>query len=714
MPWRGNVRPNRLGLWLVLVLGGVLGQAEGGPAPWKHQRALASFEATAAASAQAPPWGSSSSASSTRGGTLLAAMRRGLAAAAAVGGAAAAVAGAARDPEAGCTLVAPGDAALCRGSVAEEPRGDAQERSVGPAVASARADGRQAGAQVLDHARAREGPRATFALRTRRHGSATERPVRPGIGVWHNSAAERPARPGTGVDTLGVRRDSAPALEAYARGSAASACDAVRGQESQAATIRDAVRGAFALTTRATDASRWATLRRIAVAGRVRLIPARTRTLRLIAGALKRGRYRSGAAYLSLWKRKQRTAGLPWGPDLEEAQKEITRSLRRGLGPSVRANTVRLEDFLGVDVTRAPTPGLPRNSDAAAVEWPLDCFAVASFWMLRGAEAAAILIEQVCFSKDGPAASIALGATKNNPEGRECSRTLRCACGGLTRRVCPVHSLVRIIAAMRERGATGKHPLFAGRVGRAISRKDWVLTVRAATGAARLSEHSARRTGAQYYARRGVVVAVIQFLGRWGSDTVLRYIGEAMHDRAAHAASAAAAAAGDGATVVANFAPAELRRLVKEMVDEVAAVKFGASPPGATLAPVMGLALEDRVEEVMEAIVKAKADAEVLARASVEKHLVLGWGGVRGARGVVTHQVEIGDARYPVASWRAFCGWPFGLAACERRPVQEADCKKCRDAVSGGRRGGQSGGSAAVVARSAAAGPSAAAAALET
>ena len=49
-----------------------------------------------------------------------------------------------------------------------------------------------------------------------------------------------------------------------------------------------------------------------------------------------------------------------------------------------------------------------------------------------------------------------------------------------------------------------------------------------------------RRMGAQYYARRGVPLAVIQHIGRWGSATVLKYVDQALEGRASWAPVVAA------------------------------------------------------------------------------------------------------------------------------------------------------------------------------
>ena len=60
----------------------------------------------------------------------------------------------------------------------------------------------------------------------------------------------------------------------------------------------------------------------------------------------------------------------------------------------------------------------------------------------------------------------------------------------------------------------------------------------------RLSKHSARRAGAQLLVRRGRPLAEVQYMGRWGSQTVERYVAEA----AAHVATQSARPGGTGNT----------------------------------------------------------------------------------------------------------------------------------------------------------------------
>ena len=102
-----------------------------------------------------------------------------------------------------------------------------------------------------------------------------------------------------------------------------------------------------------------------------------------------------------------------------------------------------------------------------------------------------------------------------------------------------MHALARVLESRRSQGATGKDALMAARSGLATSRPAMIGTLRRVFGAGDLSEHSMRRLGAQYYARRGVATPLIQYLGRWGGPTVLPYIGDAFAEAAASASVSA-------------------------------------------------------------------------------------------------------------------------------------------------------------------------------
>lgn len=256
--------------------------------------------------------------------------------------------------------------------------------------------------------------------------------------------------------------------------------------------------------------------------------------LMVIAAALKAGGYRTGAQYLSLYKQVATQAGHLWSPQLEQAKTEAARSLERGMGPARRAHTLELEAFV-----------LGRASSHS-----VDTIIVGSLWMLRGAELAALLLEQAVVDLAAGTATVALGATKTDARGQGCRRTLRCSCGSgsssssggtpLGRAMCPVHALARLKEKAIAGGFTPKHPLIPGSSGRALSAAAARRLLRDASGAP-LTEHSLRRMGAQLYARRGVPLPIVQFLGRWGSAAIERYVEEALASRAAWAPLAAAA-----------------------------------------------------------------------------------------------------------------------------------------------------------------------------
>ena len=232
-------------------------------------------------------------------------------------------------------------------------------------------------------------------------------------------------------------------------------------------------------------------------------------------------------------------AGHPWSPDLGVAQKEAARSLLRGIGPARAAATVRLEDTL-------LRPSVVERIDRRGPPRPTDMLIISSLWLLRGAEAAALLGEQAWVDERTGSATLELGATKTNPAGKECERTLRCSYErgegqSLGTRACPVHALKRVLAWRTEAGFGGKHPLFPSCDGLTVMSRGVVNTLRRIADANSLSEHSMRRTGAQHYARHGVPLALIQFLGRWGGPTVERYVGEALIERASWASVASVA-----------------------------------------------------------------------------------------------------------------------------------------------------------------------------
>ena len=329
-----------------------------------------------------------------------------------------------------------------------------------------------------------------------------------------------------GVDSGSVRRSDAPPRVKYGRGELQSARKMLKSRAARIAGTARLLRGRFAPTTRRTRISRTSTLKTLVREAGLQLIPITVDGMYLIAAALKEGGYRTGASYLSLWESLHKEAGHGWSSDLAQAKQWARKSMERGMGPSRRAATVVLESMV---------------AKTAACE-ALDFVVVGAMWMMRGAELAGLLVEQASVALNGSTATMVLGAHKTNVEAGWCERSLRCCCkqGDLGRRICPVHALDRVLARRRLHGSTGKQPLFPGKCGRALTHGEARAAIRMACKEKMLTEHSLRRMGAQLYARRGVSLPVIQFLGRWGSSAVERYVAEALAGRAAWAPLVAA------------------------------------------------------------------------------------------------------------------------------------------------------------------------------
>ena len=227
-----------------------------------------------------------------------------------------------------------------------------------------------------------------------------------------------------------------------------------------------------------------------------------------MAGILLLARFRSGGDYLSVWRRDHEYAGYEWNQGLPRVYRECRRALTRGLGSAKRAADFRAEE-LELHPFR-PEPLVKRGPRC-----PNEMAATGVCWIMRGDELFGLLREQATLDHDRKEVTLTLAATKENTSAERCRRTLGCICGKGVAGPCPFLAVERALEDGDKRQLTPKHPLFPGPDGRAVSRRRAVATLRAVTGTD-ASEHSERRAGAQMYARRGLLVPLIQFLARWG------------------------------------------------------------------------------------------------------------------------------------------------------------------------------------------------------
>ena len=395
----------------------------------------------------------------------------------------------------------------------------------------------------------------------------------------------------------------------------------------------------FAPSTRRTQASRIKTLKTLVADSGVSFLPVTAEAMYMVAAALKAGGYRTGRAYLGLWETFHREAGFPWTEDLAQAKAWSRKSLERGMGPPRAAPTI---DF----ATWAATA--PANDDT-------DCVIIGCLWMLRGAELAGILVEQ---ARTGPGAQVAtlhLGAHKTNPEGALCERALRCTCGrgapthqggpgqAMGDALCPTHALWRVIQRRRQAqtaaASDAKAVMFGTESGRARTSNEMRAHLRATLRCHRVTEHSLRRMGAQFYARHGVSVALIQHIGRWGSNAVERYVGEALAARASWAPVAAARGL-DANTLLGGRGSARCLDL-------------------------------DVLSNVVREIVRSEPTRRAEPEAPRTSDFVI------AARSGICHMVKSGGCGLPLGDWETVCGWRFGLRPHSPGTAAELSCTRC-------------------------------------
>ena len=256
-----------------------------------------------------------------------------------------------------------------------------------------------------------------------------------------------------------------------------------------------------------------------------------------MVACLKASNYRSVASYLTIAKqeycrRHLGTAALPEAIAL--TIKEATRSAKRGIGPAkhtVELPFLRLSELESVDL--APVEDEPAH--------PLPTLILACWFLLREIEIADLQRQHVTFREEGGAlfVDMYLRVQKNDPEGTGCTRTHTCTCALTSRTLCPVH-VAKFLheQASAQCDGQGTGPFFPSKKGGLITKQGFVKQVHkvceylkvpthAPNGAALITGHVARATGAVFLAQSGVDLWRIQLLGRWGSEAIKLYIKDA-------------------------------------------------------------------------------------------------------------------------------------------------------------------------------------------
>ena len=204
-----------------------------------------------------------------------------------------------------------------------------------------------------------------------------------------------------GVDVLGVRRCDAPSLRPYARGAFERARAMLASPSQRKAGVEKLRSEVYAATSRRTRMSRIKTLRRLFGRGRSQSLAGYERWHGVAGG----GTYRSAVTYWGSGSSCTHRQGTR-GPQIWKKQgSSAVAALERGIGPAKRAAVVRLEALPG----RWEQAG---TADRARI----DVAVVGAMRLLRGAEVAAILVEQAEVAQDEKSACLLVGTHQDQSQ----------------------------------------------------------------------------------------------------------------------------------------------------------------------------------------------------------------------------------------------------------------------------------------------------------
>eukprot|EP00435_Cladocopium_sp_Y103_P074268 s637_g47.t1 len=240
--------------------------------------------------------------------------------------------------------------------------------------------------------------------------------------------------------------------------------------------------------------------------------------LTTLAAVLVSTGMKAGDQYLGEAKSLHIEGGFHWDQLLERQLATCRRAMQRDKGPEVRAQEVKLSE-IKEEQWKAMSN---KKNEPRRPTWS---YAWATVWMLRAVEAAQVLARHVIVAVDQKQVKLFIAKSKTDQRGAGVWRTLAC-CGKTTCDLdCPFGLAVKALNDLTTMDGSG--PLFPDSEGKHVSKVHMVASWNAWIDE-RITGHSARRTGAMQYARAGVGVHQIQFLGRWRSSAIFRYIEEAM------------------------------------------------------------------------------------------------------------------------------------------------------------------------------------------
>eukprot|EP00435_Cladocopium_sp_Y103_P018170 s553_g4.t1 len=279
----------------------------------------------------------------------------------------------------------------------------------------------------------------------------------------------------------------------------------------------------YANSSRGAKEAKRKTVREVLKAGGVGF-PLTPFSLKLLTGTLKESGYKSTASYLVEAKVHHIELGHAWNALLDRNFRLCLSAAKRGVGPRKKAAEVPENTWANADL-------LPDGIDTGTkVCMASHLFACGTHWMLREIELAGLSSSDIEF--DGATRSVTLvwRESKMDTSAAGVRRTLQCVCPAGCDMRCPYAVLETLVNCAALKGAKGAS-LAVTKGGKPATKSDIVKSWKGLYGD-QVTGHSARRSGALQYIRRGWPVSQVAYLGRWKSNVILEYAQEALESMA--------------------------------------------------------------------------------------------------------------------------------------------------------------------------------------
>ena len=197
---------------------------------------------------------------------------------------------------------------------------------------------------------------------------------------------------------------------------------------------------------------------------------------------------------------------------------------KRGVGPRKKAAEVPEGTWSNHSLLEDPWQDNNKVGHASHL------FACGVHWMMREIEISGLSTEDVRFDPVNRMVTLMWRESKKDTDGLSLSRTLQCLCTEGCDLKCPYAVMESLVNHAALRGTEGGC-LAACIDGRRATKAEVVKDWKAIFGT-KVTGHSARRSGALQYIRKGWAVSQVGYLGRWKSNVIMEYAQEALESLA--------------------------------------------------------------------------------------------------------------------------------------------------------------------------------------